>query len=167
MRFRTVREEDWGLLAKCANAAFVPSPRQSAFTMRMDGLQIRPAEWTRAQAAFTADRCAGYIIGVGNPEQPKTPCKIREMAVAPGFRRQGLGSRLLRGMLSSLRRDYQPSMVFLHMEEGNTAARKLYVKAGLKEDMAATAALRQNMVDDEYCSDRRVLCVMKKGYRYR
>jgi ribosomal-protein-alanine acetyltransferase len=85
------------------------------------------AAWSFGLAAQTSRGVAGYLIGreaVGTGE-------VLNLAVAPEYRRRGIGDALLQAGLSAFRRN-RVDEVFLEVRESNLSARALYARHGFR-----------------------------------
>jgi ribosomal-protein-alanine N-acetyltransferase len=83
--------------------------------------------WTFALVAETGRGVAGYLIG----REAAGAGEVLNLAVAPEFRRRGIGDALLQAGLGSFRRS-QVEEVFLEVRESNTSARALYSRHGFR-----------------------------------
>jgi ribosomal-protein-alanine N-acetyltransferase len=90
------------------------------------------ARWSVAEysqydfrVAVDGRRIAGFLVSRAVAEDER---EILNLAVAPEFRRQGVGRGLLAGFLTEAR-----GTVFLEVRESNLAARNIYKSMGFKE----------------------------------
>lgn len=74
----------------------------------------------------------GEKAGYGEFRNVAGEAQIYNIAVAPEFRREGIGEELLRHMISKAEED-GCSLVTLEVRSGNEAAMKLYEKLGFRE----------------------------------
>ena len=83
--------------------------------------------WTFGLVADTTRGVAGYLIGreVGGTGE------VLNLAVAPEFRRRGIGGALLGAGLAAFRRR-QVDEVFLEVRESNISAQTLYLGHGFR-----------------------------------
>jgi ribosomal-protein-alanine N-acetyltransferase len=81
------------------------------------------------QYEFTVSLSAGTLAGflVWRP-LGKGECEVLNLAVAPAFRRQGVGRQLLETLLQRAE-----SVAFLEVRESNLGARNFYKSMGFKE----------------------------------
>jgi len=70
---------------------------------------------------------AGYLIG----REAGGIGEVLNLAVAPEFRRRGMGEALLEAGLAAFRRS-RVDEVFLEVRESNTSARALYTRYGFR-----------------------------------
>lgn len=88
-----------------------------------------------AAAFFVAETDAGQVIGYVLADQPITQGTavghLKNIAVAPAYRANGIGRRLLERALAELALT-GVFVVSLEVREGNTAARHLYEQFGFK-----------------------------------
>lgn len=77
------------------------------------------------RVAVRGQRIAGFLVArkVADDER-----ELLNLAVAPEFRRQGVGRDLLVGLLAEVR-----GAIFLEVRESNQAARNIYKSMGFKE----------------------------------
>lgn len=83
--------------------------------------------WSFGLVPQTARGVAGYLVAreVGGMGE------ILNLAVAPGFRRRGIGRELLRAGIEALRRR-QADEIYLEVRESNIEAQALYLGAGFR-----------------------------------
>lgn len=72
-----------------------------------------------------ADAVVGYVVSDTVPNHGRPIGHVKDLAVAADYRREGLGSRLLRRSLGILEAEGVP-LVKLEVRQGNRAARRLY-----------------------------------------
>jgi [ribosomal protein S18]-alanine N-acetyltransferase len=85
------------------------------------------SEWTFGIVAETTRGLAGYLIG----REAAGSGEILNLAVAPEFRRRGIGGALLESGLSAFRRR-RATEVFLEVRESNHSAQSLYLARGFR-----------------------------------
>jgi ribosomal-protein-alanine N-acetyltransferase len=91
------------------------------------------AEVSRATAAAVEEGGRGFpILGFLLARHLAPEWELENIAVAPGARRKGLGTQLLKALLARAR-ETGAQAVFLEVRESNTAARRLYEKAGFQQ----------------------------------
>ena len=98
--------------------------------------------WTFGLVAETSRGVAGYLIGrdvAGSGE-------VLNLAVAPEWRRRGIGSALLRAGIGALRRR-KVDEVFLEVRESNRSAQALYLSHGFRPVGQRTAYYRNPRED--------------------
>jgi ribosomal-protein-alanine N-acetyltransferase len=83
--------------------------------------------WTFVLVAQTRRGVAGYLIG----REAAGTGEVLNLAVAPEFRRRGIGEALLQAGLAAFRRN-QVDEVFLEVRESNVSARALYARHGFR-----------------------------------
>ena len=83
--------------------------------------------WTFVLAAQGSRGLAGYVVG----REAGGTGEVLNLAVAPEFRRRGMGDALLEAGLAAFRRS-RVEEVFLEVRESNTSARALYARHGFR-----------------------------------
>ncbi|MGQ0524642.1 MAG: ribosomal protein S18-alanine N-acetyltransferase [Betaproteobacteria bacterium] len=74
----------------------------------------------------------GVVVGYSVAAVAVGEAHLLNLSIAAAWQRRGLGSELLRFMLK-LVRDYGAQRAFLEVRPSNTAARRLYARAGFSE----------------------------------
>jgi ribosomal-protein-alanine N-acetyltransferase len=100
------------------------------------------SEWTFGLVADSTRGAAGYMIG----REAAASGEILNLAVAPEFRRRGIGGALLEEGLGAFRRR-RAIEVFLEVRESNHSARALYVARGFRP-VGQRAAYYRNPRED-------------------
>lgn len=85
------------------------------------------SEWTFGLVAETRRGLAGYLIG----REAAGSGEVLNLAVAPEFRRRGVGGMLLESGLAAFRRR-RATEVFLEVRESNQSAKSLYMARGFR-----------------------------------
>ncbi len=85
------------------------------------------SSWTFVLVAQTVRGVAGYLVG----REAAGTGEVLNLAVAPEFRRRGIGDALLQAGLAAFRRT-PVDEVFLEVRESNTSARALYARHGFR-----------------------------------
>ena len=85
------------------------------------------SEWTFGLVAETARGVGGYLIG----REAAGSGEVLNLAVAPEFRRRGVGGALLEAGLAAFRRR-RATEVFLEVRESNHSAQSLYLARGFR-----------------------------------
>lgn len=85
------------------------------------------SSWTFVLVAQTVRGIAGYLVG----REAAGTGEVLNLAVAPEFRRRGIGDALLQAGLAAFRRT-PVDEVFLEVRESNTSARALYARHGFR-----------------------------------
>jgi ribosomal-protein-alanine N-acetyltransferase len=98
--------------------------------------------WTFGVVAETGRGMAGYLIG----REVAGTGEVLNLAVAPEFRRRGIGGALLEAGLAALRRR-KVDEVFLEVRESNIEAQALYVGHGFRP-VGQRAAYYRNPKED-------------------
>jgi [ribosomal protein S18]-alanine N-acetyltransferase len=98
--------------------------------------------WTFGLLAETGRGMAGYLIG----REVAGTGEVLNLAVAPEFRRRGIGGALLEAGLAALRRR-KVDEVFLEVRESNIEAQALYVGHGFRP-VGQRAAYYRNPRED-------------------
>jgi ribosomal-protein-alanine N-acetyltransferase len=83
--------------------------------------------WTFALVGQTSRGVGGYLVG----REAAGTGEVLNLAVAPEFRRRGMGEALLQAGLATFRRG-NVDEVFLEVRESNTSARALYERHGFR-----------------------------------
>jgi [ribosomal protein S18]-alanine N-acetyltransferase len=85
------------------------------------------ADYQRYQilVAETDGRIAGFLIASRIDDRE---CDLLNLAVAPDYRRRGIGRKLVQTLRESC-----PGTIFLEVRESNSAARKFYQSLGFRE----------------------------------
>jgi len=90
------------------------------------------AGWTVAdylQYDFRVAECGGHVAGfLVSRVVAEGECELLNLAVAPGFRRQGVAGGLVRALAEQFR-----GVIWLEVRESNSAARKFYKIMGFQE----------------------------------
>ncbi len=85
------------------------------------------SEWTFGLVVETRRGLAGYLIG----REAAGSGEVLNLAVAPEFRRRGVGGMLLEAGLAAFRRR-RATEVFLEVRESNQSAKSLYMARGFR-----------------------------------
>ena len=135
-RFRPAAPADSAALAAIERRCFGDPWSEAAFQ------EALASEWTFTLVADGARGPAGYLIGrvAGGSGE------ILNLAVAPEFRRRGIGGALLEEGLLAFRRG-RASEVFLEVRESNHSAQALYIARGFRP-VGQRAAYYRNPRED-------------------
>lgn len=128
IRVRPVRETDLDLLADIARSLMAAPRWPRAAYARL----IEPGEPRRIALVGEA-RGGGEIAGFAVAVLLAPEAEIETVAVASRFQRLGIGSRLLRELLSAMRGS-GITLVHLEVRASNRPARALYRQAGFSEN---------------------------------
>lgn len=116
--------------AALADAAALVAIERRSFSDPWSEPSFREAlgsEWTFGLVAETGRGLAGYMIG----REAAGSGEVLNLAVAPEFRRRGIGGALLEaGLAAFLRR--RATEVFLEVRESNRSAQALYLARGFR-----------------------------------
>ncbi|HWB40648.1 MAG TPA: ribosomal protein S18-alanine N-acetyltransferase [Gemmatimonadales bacterium] len=85
------------------------------------------SDWTFGLVAETSRGLAGYMIG----REAAGSGEVLNLAVAPEFRRRGVGGALLEAGLTAFRRR-RATEVYLEVRESNHSAQALYLARGFR-----------------------------------
>lgn len=105
-------------------------------------LEALASDWTFSLVADSGRGPAGYLIG----REAAGSGEILNLAVAPEFRRRGIGAALLEDGLAAFRRR-QATEVFLEVRESNHSAQSLYLARGFRP-VGQRAAYYRNPRED-------------------
>jgi ribosomal-protein-alanine N-acetyltransferase len=128
-----------------ADAAGLVAIERRAFSDPWSEASFREAlvsPWTFGLVAETGRGMAGYLIG----REVAGTGEVLNLAVAPEFRRRGVGGALLEAGLAALRRR-KVEEVFLEVRESNIEAQALYVGHGFRP-VGQRAAYYRNPRED-------------------
>ena len=100
------------------------------------------SEWTFGLVADTPRGVGGYMIG----REAAGSGEVLNLAVAPEFRRRGIGGALLEAGLAAFRRR-RATEVFLEVRESNHSAQSLYLARGFRA-VGQRAAYYRNPRED-------------------
>ncbi|MGH7526606.1 MAG: ribosomal protein S18-alanine N-acetyltransferase [Gemmatimonadales bacterium] len=116
--------------AVLADAAALVAIERQCFSDPWSEASFREAlssPWTFGLAAQTSRGVGGYLVG----REMAGTGEVLNLAVAPAFRRRGIGGALLRAGLSALRHR-KVGEVFLEVRESNHSAQALYLAHGFR-----------------------------------
>jgi ribosomal-protein-alanine N-acetyltransferase len=128
-----------------ADAAGLVAIERRAFSDPWSEASFRDAltsPWSFGLVAETRRVPAGYLIG----REVAGSGEVLNLAVAPEFRRRGIGGALLEAGLAALRRR-KVDEVFLEVRESNISAQALYVGHGFRP-VGQRAAYYRNPRED-------------------
>jgi ribosomal-protein-alanine N-acetyltransferase len=128
-----------------ADAAGLVAIERQAFSDPWSEASFREAltsPWTFGLIAEGARRVAGYLIA----REVAGTGEVLNLAVAPEFRRRGIGGALLEAGLAALRRR-KVDEVFLEVRESNISAQALYIGYGFRP-VGQRAAYYRNPKED-------------------
>jgi [ribosomal protein S18]-alanine N-acetyltransferase len=128
-----------------ADAAGLVTIERQAFSDPWSEASFREAlasPWTFGLIAEGARRVAGYLIA----REVAGTGEVLNLAVAPEFRRRGIGGALLEAGLATLRRR-KVDEVFLEVRESNISAQALYIGYGFRP-VGQRAAYYRNPKED-------------------
>ena len=128
-----------------ADAAGLVAIERRAFSDPWSEASFRDAltsPWSFGLVAETKRGAAGYLIG----REVAATGEVLNLAVAPEFRRRGIGGALLEAGLAALRRR-KVEEVFLEVRESNISAQALYVGHGFRP-VGQRAAYYRNPRED-------------------
>lgn len=131
--------------ARPADAAGLVAIERRAFSDPWSEASFREAliaPWTFGLVADTARGLAGYLVG----REVAGTGEVLNLAVAPEFRRRGIGGALLEAGLAAMRRR-KVEEVFLEVRESNISAQALYVGRGFRP-VGQRAAYYRNPRED-------------------
>ena len=93
-----------------------------------------PSLFLIAEEAEACKKIAFVLTEVPGIKGDKTTALIYAIGVHPDFKRQGIGSRLVEGVLNALRTNYKKvKTLYLHVQETNEEALQFYKDYGFKE----------------------------------
>lgn len=100
---------------------------QQIFQLGIQGL-VLVAQRSSSNATTDAGRVLGFLVA----RHIAFEWELENIVVDPGVRRNGLGTRLLQGLLAEARQT-NSDRIFLEVRESNAAARTMYEKAGFRQ----------------------------------
>jgi len=149
---RALAQDEWPLLRDVRLRALADAP--DAFGRTFEEERGRAdAEWeaqlersVRSDSTLTAvaERCGeavGFVHAQIHPDEPRT-AELYGMWVAPAARRTGAG-RALVDAIAAWARSRGATRLVLNVTQGNTAAERLYARAGLRFTDDAPVPLRE------------------------
>ncbi len=83
-------------------------------------------------SVFVVAEREGSIIGYASAWNVAGEIQLNRIAVTGDFRRSGIGTKLMNGIIDRLKR-WKPRKVLLEVRERNTAAREFYKSVGFYE----------------------------------
>lgn len=135
-RVEVLTENEWPRLRDIRLSALRDHPsaflssheREAAYDEQRWCQEISRGEWN----IMLADEKEIGLLGVTRERtMPSQECYLEYLWVAPGFRRSGVGSMLLRTVLNRLR-DSGVHTVWLYILNGNQDAMRLYQRLGFQ-----------------------------------
>lgn len=120
-RIRSAALADVEVLVAIERRCFSDPWSESSFREALE------SEWTFGLVAETRRGLAGYLIG----REAAGSGEVLNLAVAPEFRRRGVGGMLLESGLAAFRRR-RATEVFLEVRESNQSAKSLYMARGFR-----------------------------------
>jgi [ribosomal protein S18]-alanine N-acetyltransferase len=120
-RIRSAAPADAGSLVAIERRAFSDPWSEGSFREALS------SPWTFGLVADTSRGVAGYLIG----REVAGTGEVLNLAVAPEFRRRGIGGALLGAGLVAFRRR-KVDEVFLEVRESNISAQALYIGHGFR-----------------------------------
>ena len=135
-RVEVLTENDWPRLQEIRLAALKEHPqgflasheREAAYDERRWRQEFFRGEWN---IMLAGDQEIGLLGVTREPGMPSQECYLEYLWVAPGFRRSGVASVLLRTVLDRLR-DSGVHTAWLYILDGNERARRLYQRFGFQ-----------------------------------
>jgi ribosomal-protein-alanine N-acetyltransferase len=131
--------------AGLADAAALVAIERRSFSDPWSEPSFREAlgsDWTFGLLAETTRGVAGYLIG----REAAGSGEVLNLAVAPEFRRRGIGAALLEAGLAAFRRR-RATEVFLEVRESNVSAQAMYLARGFRP-VGQRAAYYRNPRED-------------------
>jgi ribosomal protein S18 acetylase RimI-like enzyme len=125
VRYRLYNPEDFAALYAIEEACFHPPHRFSRVYMRQLIQQPNAATWI----AEDGQRMCGFALVEWTHEPAGVVAYIQTLEVVPEERGQGVGGELLRHIDGSAR-SAGASAIWLHVDEENTAAIRVYEEQG-------------------------------------
>jgi ribosomal protein S18 acetylase RimI-like enzyme len=138
-RVDTLTEVDWPRLRDIRLAALKDDPpaflsnheTEAAFGEARWRQQFARGQWNVMVADGTGSQDVGLVGVTREPGIPSLECYLEYLWVAPGFRRRGVASMLLRTVIDRLR-DADVHTVWLYILDGNDPAMRLYQRFGFQ-----------------------------------
>ena len=110
--------------------------------MSLERMRVLVAEWPAGEGRDSARGLAGYVVALLiGPE-----AEIADLAVAPEWRRRGIGAALLRRAIAELELSGVRTL-YLEVRESNQAARTLYESSGFRSVGRRRGYYRQPVED--------------------
>jgi len=138
-----VRDDVAGIL-RIERASFSDPWTEESFTtaLVLDRMQVLVAETPASESGDGASRLAGYVVAlvIG------TEAEIADLAVAPDWRRRGIGQALLARSVAELVA-VGVRTLYLEVRESNAAARTLYETNGFRSVGRRRGYYRQPVED--------------------
>src|SRR3712207_1513049 len=114
---------DLPALARLQRRAFPPPLAYTLPTLVI----LRLIPWVRTLLVRRDDHIVGCVIG----DRVLEGGRVVNLAVDPDFRRQGIA----RALMAAIERELDTPAMMLMVQQENTAARQLYLKAGYAEEI--------------------------------
>jgi ribosomal protein S18 acetylase RimI-like enzyme len=154
-RVDVLTEDDWHRLRSIRLTALWDDPlaflatyeREVAYTEQRWRQEFSRGEWS---VVLASDQDVGLVGATTEPEMPPHECHLEFLWVAPGYRRTGGATMLLRTVLDRLR-DSGVRTVWLWILNGNDPALRLYEQFGFRSTNE-----RQALPDDPTRSEERM-----------
>jgi ribosomal protein S18 acetylase RimI-like enzyme len=114
------------------------------------------AGWIGSGAPVLGARVGAHLVGYAMLERGPLSCGVVAPSVLQRHRRQGLGERLMRGLLAEARRSGEIDEVWLSVAPDNLPARTLYGKLGFvdRADPPSTMSMPANYLSMLWRPDR-------------
>jgi len=135
-RIRSAVPADAALLVGIERRCFSDPWSETSFREALE------SPWSFGLVAHTGRGIAGYLIG----REVAGTGEVLNLAVAPEYRRHGVGRALLRAGLSFLRKR-RVEEVYLEVRESNQSAQALYLSSGFRPVGQRTAYYRNPKED--------------------
>ena len=127
MIYRPYKPEDFDRLYALEEACFEPPTRFSRRYMRLLVQRVGAATWIAEEAG----KMAGFAVVDWAEEDNENAAYVQTVEVAIEARGQGVGRELLNRIEDSARLA-EGRLIWLHVEEGNAAAIRLYETRGYR-----------------------------------
>jgi ribosomal-protein-alanine N-acetyltransferase len=144
LHIRRAVRDDLPAILGIERASFSDPWTEESFetALSLDRMQVLVAETPGSESGDGVSGLAGYVVAlIIRPE-----AEIADLAVAPGWRRRGIGKALLRRSIAELVGEGVRTL-YLEVRESNEAARTLYEANGFRSVGRRRGYYRQPVED--------------------
>jgi len=144
-------------LAELSDFYVCVGPRFDAHGSPASCLQILD----RSRRSVQSSECLGFVGWEYSQLHGSGVAELVLLAVRQGYRRQGIGARLLSFAVETAEKAATASCMFLHVQPDNVAARTLYAKFGFREVEVVSGFTLVSQGSSWTVHYLRVLCVAR------